>query len=227
MLLGTTTEPPSGPPVVVTTAEHDSHVLGARVVASVLALDGFRVRFLGGSLPAPDLADFLDAHEPSTLVLSCSMATAVASAARSIAATHTYDVPVVAGRAHARGGPGRADRRRHAHGRATRRRRRVAPVARGATAQPAVSARSASRARVVPAPRPALIAGGARPRRAPRSRARACGRARSAPAGGGELPPGRGRRPPRRTSTGSERRGPRTDSHATSSTPCWTRSRAR
>jgi methanogenic corrinoid protein MtbC1 len=95
--LGTTTEPPSGPPVVVTTAEHDAHILGARVVASVLALDGFRVQFLGGSLPAPDLADFLDAHAPSALVLSCSMATAVASAARSIAAAHAYDVPVVAG----------------------------------------------------------------------------------------------------------------------------------
>src|SRR4029078_2696465 len=97
VLLGTAAEPPPGPLVVVTTAEHDSLVRGARVVASVLALGGFRVRFLGGSLPAPDLADFLDAHEPVALVLSCSMATPVAGAARSLAAAHAYGVPVVAG----------------------------------------------------------------------------------------------------------------------------------
>ena len=38
--LGATAESPSGPAVVVASAEHDAHALGGRVVASALALDG-------------------------------------------------------------------------------------------------------------------------------------------------------------------------------------------
>ena len=57
--LGATAESPSGPAVVVASAEHDAHALGGRVVASALALEGYRVMFLGASLPAADLADFL------------------------------------------------------------------------------------------------------------------------------------------------------------------------
>ena len=95
--LGATAEAPSGSSVVVATAEHDAHALGGRVVASALALEGFRVLFLGASVPADDLADFLDLQQPLALALSCSMATALAGAARSVAAAHEVGVPVIGG----------------------------------------------------------------------------------------------------------------------------------
>jgi len=95
--LGATAEVPSGSSVVVATAEHEAHALGGRVVASALALEGFRVLFLGASVPADDLADFLDLQQPLALTLSCSIATALAGAARSVAAAHEVGVPVIGG----------------------------------------------------------------------------------------------------------------------------------
>jgi len=95
--LGATAESPSGPAVVVATAEHDAHALGGRVVASALALEGYRVMFLGASLPATDLADFLDLHHPFALALSCSIPSALVGAARAIDASHALAIPVVGG----------------------------------------------------------------------------------------------------------------------------------
>ena len=95
--LGATAAVPSGSSVVIATAEHDAHALGGRVVASALALEGFRVLFLGASVPADDLADFLDLQQPLALALSCSIATALAGAARSVAAAHEVGVPVIGG----------------------------------------------------------------------------------------------------------------------------------
>lgn len=95
--LGAIAEPPHGPSVVIASAEHDAHALGARVVASALALEGFRVQFLGASVPAADLGDFLDLHRPLAFALSCSMPTALATAARSVATAHDLGIPVVGG----------------------------------------------------------------------------------------------------------------------------------
>ena len=95
--LGATAESPSGPAVVVASAEHDAHALGGRVVSSALALAGYRVMFLGASVPAADLADFLDMQQPFALALSCSIPTALVGAARSIAAAHELAIPVVGG----------------------------------------------------------------------------------------------------------------------------------
>ena len=50
--LGATAESPVGPAVVVASPEHDAHALGGRVIASALALEGYRVMFLGASVPA-------------------------------------------------------------------------------------------------------------------------------------------------------------------------------
>ena len=66
-------------------------------MASALALAGYRVMFLGASLPAADLADFLDMQQPFALALSCSIPTALVGAARSIAAAHELAIPVVGG----------------------------------------------------------------------------------------------------------------------------------
>jgi methanogenic corrinoid protein MtbC1 len=95
--LGATAEAAFGPTVVVACAPGDAHALGSRVVASSLALDGFRVLFLGASVPSGDLADFLELHQPLALALSCSVATALAGAARSVAAAHEAGIPVVGG----------------------------------------------------------------------------------------------------------------------------------
>lgn len=95
--LGTVAESPHGPGIVVASAEHDSHALGARVVASALTLEGYRVMFLGASVPAGDLAEFLEMQDPLALVLSCSIPTALAGVARSVAAAHEVGVPVLGG----------------------------------------------------------------------------------------------------------------------------------
>lgn len=95
--LSAVAEEPAGPTVVITSPELDTHALGARVVASAFALEGFRVLFLGASVPAIDLEDYLDLHRPVALVLSCSMPTALVKAASSVAAAHRVGVPVVGG----------------------------------------------------------------------------------------------------------------------------------
>lgn len=95
--LGAIAEEPTGPTVVIASPELDAHALGARVVASALALEGFRVLFLGASVPAADLEDYLDLHRPIALALSCSMPAALVKAASSVAAAHRVGVPVVGG----------------------------------------------------------------------------------------------------------------------------------
>ncbi len=95
--LSATDPDPGRPTVVVATPDSDAHALGGRVVASALALDGFRVVFLGASLPASDLGEYLDLHAPLALALSCSVAFSLPDAARSIAAAHESGVPVVIG----------------------------------------------------------------------------------------------------------------------------------
>jgi methanogenic corrinoid protein MtbC1 len=95
--LGATAEPPTGPTVVVASAEQDAHALGGRVVASCLSLEGFRVLFLGARVPADDLGDFLEMQAPLALALSCSIPAILAGAARSVEAAHSLGLPVVAG----------------------------------------------------------------------------------------------------------------------------------
>ncbi len=95
--LGVVAEEPSGPRVVVACPERDAHALGARVVASALALEGCRVLFLGASVPADDLEDYLELHRPLALALSCSITSALVGAASSVAVAHRVGVPVVGG----------------------------------------------------------------------------------------------------------------------------------
>jgi methanogenic corrinoid protein MtbC1 len=95
--LGATAEAPSGPTVVVASAEQDAHALGGRVVASALALEGFRVLFLGARVPADDLGDFLELQAPLALALSCSIPAILAGAARSVEMAHSLGIPVVGG----------------------------------------------------------------------------------------------------------------------------------
>jgi methanogenic corrinoid protein MtbC1 len=95
--LGATWEPPTGPTIVVASPGDDTHGLGARVVASSLALEGFRVLFLGAALPAEDLADYIDLHAPFAVALSCSLTAALVTAVGSVSAAHDAGVPVIGG----------------------------------------------------------------------------------------------------------------------------------
>ncbi len=95
--LGAIAESPQGPAVVVSSAEHDAHALGGRVVASALALDGYRVMYLGASVPAADLGECLEMQRPLALALSCSMPTALVGVARSVEVAHDLAIPVVGG----------------------------------------------------------------------------------------------------------------------------------
>lgn len=86
-----------GPAVVVTCAAGESHSLPARIVAATLALGGFRSLFLGASLPAADLGEYIAHQRPIALAISVSMPSALIAVARSAAAAHEYAVPVVVG----------------------------------------------------------------------------------------------------------------------------------
>ena len=95
--LGSTTEPSSGPTVVVVSAPGDTHSLGVRAVSGALALEGFRPLFLGTSVPAVELGDFLEFHQPFALALGCSIPAALAGAAAATRAAHDVGVPVLGG----------------------------------------------------------------------------------------------------------------------------------
>jgi MerR family transcriptional regulator, light-induced transcriptional regulator len=66
--------PTTGVRAVVACVEGELHDLGARMVADMLDLDGFRVRFLGADVPTDGLLAMLREESPGLLVLSAAMA---------------------------------------------------------------------------------------------------------------------------------------------------------
>lgn len=86
-----------GREVVVVCPEGDDHSLPGRIVSMSMGLAGLRTRFLGASLPARDLADFLETQRPFAVALSCSVPSALVGASRSVLAAHGLGVPVVVG----------------------------------------------------------------------------------------------------------------------------------
>jgi hypothetical protein len=97
MLLAGGLEGGDGREVVVVCPEGDDHSLPGRIVSMSMGLAGLRTRFLGASLPARDLADFLESQRPFAVALSCSVPSALVGASRSVAAAHGHGVPVVVG----------------------------------------------------------------------------------------------------------------------------------
>ena len=85
------------PHVVVACAQGDTHSLPARMVSAYLTYLGWRVTFLGATVPAADLGAFLADEQPEALVLSCSLTANLRGARESIRAAHGAGVPVVAG----------------------------------------------------------------------------------------------------------------------------------
>lgn len=97
LLAGSLTQADAAEHVVVACAEGDMHSLPARMVAAYLTYSGYRVTFLGGSIPAADLGEFLGELKPVALVLSCAMATSLPGARNCIREAHGVGVPVIAG----------------------------------------------------------------------------------------------------------------------------------
>jgi methanogenic corrinoid protein MtbC1 len=96
-LAGAFDQPAEADEVVVGCVQGDGHTMPARMAASVLLAEGWRTTFLGSSVPAADLTDYLEHVRPTALVLSCAMAANLRGARASVAAAHRAGVPVVAG----------------------------------------------------------------------------------------------------------------------------------
>ncbi len=86
-----------GPVLAVTCAESEWHALPARMAAQLFRESGAQVRFLGPSMPADHLREYLARLQPVALLLSATMTTSLPGAARSIEAAHDAGVPVVTG----------------------------------------------------------------------------------------------------------------------------------
>ncbi len=71
LLAGAFDMPDDGLHVVVACAEGDDHSLPARMVAAYLTYLGWRVTFLGATLPAHDLTAYLGDEQPAAPLLSC------------------------------------------------------------------------------------------------------------------------------------------------------------
>ena len=83
--------------LVVACAEEEWHVLPPRMLAEQLRSRGWNVRFLGGSLPADHLRDYVDIHRPGVVVVSCSTPMFLPGVRRSVAGAHAARVPVLVG----------------------------------------------------------------------------------------------------------------------------------
>jgi methanogenic corrinoid protein MtbC1 len=92
-----TPSPTSGATIAVSCVEGDWHVVPARMAAELLRTEGYRVRFLGGSLPADHLQRYLAELQPTAVCLSCSLPLFLPGALRSVEAAHRGGIPVMAG----------------------------------------------------------------------------------------------------------------------------------
>ena len=97
LLAGSFDMPEDGLHVVVACAEGDDHSLPARMVAAYLTYLGWRVTFLGATLPAHDLTAYLTDERPEALLLSCTSTANLIGARACVRGAHQAGIPVVAG----------------------------------------------------------------------------------------------------------------------------------
>ncbi|MEV0004023.1 cobalamin-dependent protein [Micromonospora sp. NPDC050980] len=83
--------------VVVACVEGEWHALAARIVSEVVRAAGWRVTFLGASVPARHLVSYLHQSGPDAVLLSCVQPNRLVRAARMVEASRAAGVPVVAG----------------------------------------------------------------------------------------------------------------------------------
>ena len=97
LLTGSFDMPDDGLHDVVACAEGDDHSLPARMVAAYLTYLGWRVTFLGATLPAHDLTAYLNDERPAALLLSCSATANLIGARAGVRGAHEAGIPVVVG----------------------------------------------------------------------------------------------------------------------------------
>ncbi|MDQ1673225.1 MAG: hypothetical protein QOC98_1787 [Frankiaceae bacterium] len=83
--------------VVVSCVEGEWHALPAKLLAETLRGAGWDVRYLGASLPAAHLSQFIHDVGPDVVALSCSIPTSLPRARGMIEAARDGGVPVIAG----------------------------------------------------------------------------------------------------------------------------------
>jgi len=96
--------------VLLACAEGEWHTLPARLACDLARTDDLDLVLLGGSIPAAHLRQRLRVDRPAALALSCTMATNLIGASRSIEAAHAEGIPVIVGGAAWGQGSHRADR---------------------------------------------------------------------------------------------------------------------
>lgn len=94
--------------VIVTCTDGEWHALPVRIAGEILRLRGWRVDFLGASVPGTHLVAHLHQTDADTVALSCMLPTRLPHAHTAIAACQAVGVPVIAG------GPGFGVDGRHA-----------------------------------------------------------------------------------------------------------------
>lgn len=83
--------------VTVACAEGEYHALPARLLSEVLRLRGWRVDFLGASVPGPHLITYVHQTGPDLVALSCTLPTRLPRAHAVLTACRSAGVPVLAG----------------------------------------------------------------------------------------------------------------------------------
>jgi methanogenic corrinoid protein MtbC1 len=83
--------------VVVSCLDGEWHALAARIVGDVLRLRGWRVTFLGASVPPVHLVSFLHQHGPDVVALSAALPIHLPAARHTVAAAQRTGTPVLAG----------------------------------------------------------------------------------------------------------------------------------
>jgi methanogenic corrinoid protein MtbC1 len=83
--------------ITIACVDGEWHALPVRILAEMLRLDGWRVDFLGASVPGPHLVTHLHQTGPDAVALSCMLPTRLARAHAAITACRSAGVPVIAG----------------------------------------------------------------------------------------------------------------------------------
>ncbi|MEU4240594.1 cobalamin B12-binding domain-containing protein [Actinoplanes sp. NPDC026619] len=83
--------------ITVACVDGEWHALPVRILAEMLRLDGWRVDFLGPSVPGPHLVTHLHQTGPDAVALSCMISTRLPRAHAAITACRSAGIPVIAG----------------------------------------------------------------------------------------------------------------------------------
>ncbi|MBP2333949.1 methanogenic corrinoid protein MtbC1 [Saccharothrix coeruleofusca] len=89
--------PPTKGHVVVSCLDGEWHAVPPRIVAEVLRGRGWRVTFLGASVPTAHLVSYLHEHGPDAVALSCTLSRSLPRADQVVAACRATGTPVLVG----------------------------------------------------------------------------------------------------------------------------------